>query len=703
MKRAGFFLAFLTLWVCSCAPPAPAERPDLTIGLGDVEAIRERGMLRVLVPVLAEAQLARQGPPDTEDRDMATAFAERLGVHAEFIAIDSRTELFTLLERGFGDIVTAQLTVTAQRQKRVRFTRPTATVSEWLVGKRGMPDLPRRIEELEDWPVHVRASSAFTETLTNLSRLTGVKVRIVPVDESLDTETIAYEVSQGQRPLTVVDSTLLASIETYNDDIEPLFVLAEGRQLAWAVRREAEELAAEASTFIIEHYLTEHVTDDHSTGDLDAIRARGSLRVLTLNNPVNYFLYRGRMMGFDYELAKLAAARLDLRLEMVVPPRRDLLFDWLLEGRGDIIAATLSVTPEHQSAVVFSRPYLFVDELVVQAAEDEPLTSLYELEGRRIHAWASSSHYQTLSSLQDVVGPFEIAAIPEDVNFEATLDRVASSEYPLAVVDSHIMEAELRFRDDVSVALPLRDPREPGPEEHSVVARDRAVAFAMRPHNPELTEFVNGFVDDMRGSLDYGIIRNRYFEGNQRLARVKARRAAVSGRLSPYDEIFQRYSMRYDLDWRLMVAQAYQESGFDPNAESWAGALGLFQVLPATALELGFEDLHDPDTGIHAGIKYMNLLLERFDKRIPLKHRMRFALAAYNAGWGHVDDARRLAEEKGWDRNKWFGHTERAMLLLRDPQYYRHSRHGYVRGFEPVNYVSQIQNRYDHYVTLVPQ
>ena len=708
MKRAGLASALIGLLLSCCAPPPPAERPDLTVGLGDLDAVRERGVLRVLVPALREASLPRQGAPDAEDRDMANAFAERLGVTAEFIAIDSRTDLFTLLENGFGDIVTAQLTVTARRQKRVRFTRATATVSEWLVGKRGEPNLPRRIEDLDlddaDWPVHVRASSAFTETLTNLSRQTGVKVRIVPVDERLDTETIAYEVSQGQRPLTVVDSNLLASIETYNEELERLFVLAEGRQLAWAVRREAEELASVANTFIIEHYLTGHLTDDRTTGDLEALKARGSLRVVTLNNPVNYFLYRGRMMGFDYEVSKLAAARLGVRLEMVVPPRRDLVFDWLLEGRGDIIASTLTVTPERQDSLAFSRPYLFIEELVVQAADaDEPLAEIRELEGRSIHAWESSSHYQSLVKLQDVVGPFEIVAIPEDMEFEAILDRVAASEFPLAVVDSHIMEAELRFRDDVTIAFPLEDPRTPPPGRHSVIAHDKAVAFAMRPDNPELAAFVDAFVDDIRGSLDYGVIRNRYFEGNQRLPRVKKRRAAVSGRLSPYDEIFRLYSKRYGLDWRLMVAQAYQESGFDPNAESWVGAQGLFQLLPSTALELGFEELYDPETGIHAGIKYMNLILERLDPRIPLKHRLRFALAAYNAGWGHLEDARRLAEEKGWDRNKWFGHTERAMLLLRQPQYYRHSRHGYVRGFEPVNYVSQIQNRYDHYVTLVRQ
>ena len=685
MKRAGFAVfALFGLVVASCAPPPPVDRPDLTVGLGDLDAIRERGVLRVLVPVVVEPELPRNGAPQSEDRAMAVTFAERLGVEAEFIAIDSRTDLLTLLESGFADIVTAQLTVTAPRQKRVRFTRPTATVSEWLVGKRDVPDLPRRVDELEGWPVHVRASSAFTETLTNLSRETGIPVRVVPVEESLDTETIAYEVSQGHRPLTVVDSNLLASIEAYNQDLERLFVLAEGRQLAWAVRREAEALASAANTFIIEHYLTDHRTDDLSTGDLDEILERGSLRVITLNNPVNYFLYRGRMMGFDYEMATHAADRLGVRLEMVVPPSRDLVFDWLLEGRGDIIASTLTVTPERQQTLAFTRPYIFINELVVQSAEvEEPVQDIFGLEGRSVYAWPSSSHYQTLLDIERVVGPFDIVPIPEDVEFEEILDRVATGEFSLTVVDSHILQAELRYRDDVKALFPLVDPRDPPEDRHTVISHDKAVAFAVRPENVKLAGFINELIDDMRGSFDYGVIRNRYFEDNLRLPRVKARRAAVTGRLSPYDELFKVYADRYGLDWRLMAAQSYQESGFDPDAESWAGAQGLFQLLPSTALELGFEDLHDPETGIHAGVKYMNLLLDRLDPRIPLKHRLRFALAAYNAGWGHLDDARRLADEKGWDRDKWFGHTERAMLLLRQPQYYREARHGYVRGTEP--------------------
>jgi membrane-bound lytic murein transglycosylase F len=433
------------------------------------------------------------------------------------------------------------------------------------------------------------------------------------------------------------------------------------------------------------------------------VRARGSLRILTLNNPVNYFLHRGRLLGFDYEVAMLAASRLGVRLEMVVPPSRDQIFDLLLDGRADVIASTLTVTPERQEYLAFSRPYLFIQELVVQPTSAQvKLKDLRDLVGRSIHAWSSSSHYQTLVALRERVGEFEIVPVPEDMEFEEILDRVGNGEYPLAVVDSHILEAELAFRDDVEVAFALADPDALERDLDGVRAPERAVAFAMRPDNPELKSFMDAFVAEVRGGLEYNMLVKRYFGDNRRLPMVKELRAAASGRLSPYDDLLRVYSRKYGLDWRLMAAQAYQESRFDPDAESWAGAQGLFQLLPATGREVGFDDLKDPESGIHAGVRYVHHLYERIDDRIPLKHRMRFALAAYNAGFGHVQDARRLASEMGRDANKWFGHTEEAMLLLRHPEYYQHARYGYVRGSEPVKYVSRIQNLYDHYVSLVP-
>ena len=154
------------------------------------------------------------------------------------------------------------------------------------------------------------------------------------------------------------------------------------------------------------------------------------------------------------------------------------------------------------------------------------------------------------------------------------------------------------------------------------------------------------------------------------------------------------------LDWRLVVAQMYQESRFDPEAVSFAGAQGLMQVMPRTAREMGYQLPLTVETGIVAGVRYMDWVRARFERHLPLEERLWFTLAAYNAGYGHVYDARRLARQKGLDPDRWFDNVENAMLLLSKQEYARRARFGYVRGREPVNYVRGIRDRYHAYLSL---
>jgi membrane-bound lytic murein transglycosylase F len=144
----------------------------------------------------------------------------------------------------------------------------------------------------------------------------------------------------------------------------------------------------------------------------------------------------------------------------------------------------------------------------------------------------------------------------------------------------------------------------------------------------------------------------------------------------------------------------YQESGFDPKAKSYSGAKGLMQIMPRTARSLGFKDVTKPANGIKAGIKYMDWLRDRFNENLPVADRLWFSLASYNAGAGHVHDARRLARQMGLDADKWFANTEKAMLLLSQKEFSSKARYGFVNGKEPVNYVREIKQRYEAYVGL---
>ena len=162
----------------------------------------------------------------------------------------------------------------------------------------------------------------------------------------------------------------------------------------------------------------------------------------------------------------------------------------------------------------------------------------------------------------------------------------------------------------------------------------------------------------------------------------------------------RKYADKYGFDWRLIAAQMYQESRFDPKAKSFAGAQGLLQVMPRTARFMGFKEIKKPEDGIHAGVKYLDWVRNRFEPTLPFDERMWFTLAAYNAGHGHVEDARRLARQKGWDGDRWFDNAEKAMLLLSKEKYAAKARYGYVRGIEPVSYVRNIRQRYRAYVEI---
>jgi membrane-bound lytic murein transglycosylase F len=231
----------------------------------------------------------------------------------------------------------------------------------------------------------------------------------------------------------------------------------------------------------------------------------------------------------------------------------------------------------------------------------------------------------------------------------------------------------------------------------------KETAYATRKENAVLADALDAFLKKSDRGLEWNVLKKSYFTPREPSAPADiAQPANGGGGISPYDALIHKHASVYGFDWRLMLAQAYQESRFDPKARSWVGAQGLFQVMPATGKEMGYTHLEEPDEGVLAGVRYMAKLVDSFDPKIPFKHRVRFALASYNAGRGHVEDARVLAKEMGLDPNKWFKNVETAMLRLQDPRVARRARHGWCRAEEPVKYVSEIQSRYDNYLTLLP-
>lgn len=672
------------------------------IDKGDLAGIRARGVLRIAVLPRAPAPVTASGRPASADRILAQRFARSLGLEFRLIPTETRDELFDLVENGQADLAAGNLTITKSRLERLAFSRPTRVVNEVLVGKKGQVNLPRTPEQLAGREVYVWGRSSYAETLEDLarSRAPGLKVHATRPD--LDDETLLYLVSNDRIPLTVVDQDILQAGQAVDPGLIELCTLKEGRQIGWAIRKHNPALLAAANSFIVEHALGGN-RDRRSTSDLAEIRKRGVLRVLMRNNSVSYFLYRGTPVGFDFELVRKLAQELGVRLEVLVPREGENLLTWLREGRGDLVAASMTITPERERQASFSLPYLYVDEVVVARKGSAPIRSLDELRKHEIHVRRTSSYFSTLAALSQTGGAFRVVDAAETLETEALIAQVGVGKIGLTVADEHVLGVEMAYRSDVVPSLRLTHaPRGSVDSIGKPRTKAKSIALAMRQANPQLLAAVNAFIHKDYRSARYNIAKKRYFD--RRLRKKDMHKSQlVEGRISRYDNLFKKYAERYGLDWRLIAAQCWQESRFDPKAQSWVGARGLMQVMPATGKEMGFTDLEDPNIGMHAGVRYLAKMVDRFDDHIPLQERIYFGLASYNGGRGHVLDAMRLARSRGLDPERWFDNVEKCILLLQNKAIAKQARYGYCRGSEVHGYVKAIRDRYQDYASLIPR
>jgi membrane-bound lytic murein transglycosylase F len=661
-------------------PPAP---------YADLADMRRVGALRVLIHHHDLAGLEREGAPTPPDIPLVKLFAKRLRLPIRWIVVTDRDRLIPALLEGRGDLIAHALTITENRAQQVSFSAPVRSVDEVVVVPQDAVAPPRDAQALvamDREPKHVphiRASSAFVDTLEEAARRNRGDPGFQAIPENLAVHEILEKVGVGEYPLTIHDSDEVAAYLSYRSDVKVAFILNKNRSIAWAARPSSERLIDSINSFLFKGDAAALLAQSFG-GDLDQIRHRGVLRVAMPNNSSSYFIYRGQALGYQYEMAQRLARSLGVRLQAVAPALHTDMFRLLEVGEVDLIAAVFTITPERQERVDFSEPLLGVRETLVQPANALPITTRDALAGKAIHARRSSSYWTTLEQVAGV----RLVAVDEALETETIMDRVAKGDIPLTVADSNILERFLTYRDDVQGSL--------------VLSEAKSLAYSIRKDAPNLLAAVNAFVSKTRDSKVAKRLYTKYFQDEKRIRRLQ--RTAVKGQISPYDDLIRKYARKYGLDWRLVAAQMFQESGFDPKAKSWAGARGLMQVMPGTAREMGFDpkDLYDPETSIAAGTLYMHRMIKLKHPNLPPEERYRFALASYNAGYGHVLDARKIARTIGKRRDNWFANVEDAIVLLEDPKYWQQARHGFCRGSEPRIYVQNIEKYYDVFSVKAP-
>jgi membrane-bound lytic murein transglycosylase F len=459
--------------------------------------------------------------------------------------------------------------------------------------------------------------------------------------------------------------------------------------------------------------------------DWDAARAEKTLTVTAPYNSTSYFIYRGEPMGYEYELLKAFAADHHLRLRMLMERDGDRLFPLLREGKADIVAARLPAASEKDAAeegIEFTRGLYRTRPAVVQRENGtsdggvpepveeiierkegegalkpvrigvRPITRPSELAGEKVHLPKGSTYRRTLIELSDEIsGDVEVVEVGGDANAEALIDRVSKGKVRLTVAQKNLADLQEHIYTNIEVVPTVGPP-------HSV-------AWAVRKNSPQLLAELNRWIEAEKNSGLFRRLYRKYFvdQRNYRLRVASEYLSSKTGKLSRYDRLMKQYAPRLDWDWRLLASLAFQESRFEPDARSWAGAGGLLQLMPQTARGFGVRNRFDPQDNVRGGVRFLDWLEEYWDDRITDKEeRLKFVLASYNAGPGHVEDGRRLAAKHGDDPQKW-DDVAYWMLQLSKKKHYADPvvRHGFCRGMEPVTYVGLILDRFDHYRQFV--
>lgn len=424
------------------------------------------------------------------------------------------------------------------------------------------------------------------------------------------------------------------------------------------------------------------------TGDLSEMIQQGRpVRVLVSYNQTNFFLSKGVMRGLEVDLMNAYERYLSrsnpgkkIRIVFLAVPF-DQLIPALLDGRGDVVAAGLTVTKERKKSVAFSLPYRKdIKEIVVGGHRSRVLSNLDDLAGKRVHVMAGSSYVEHLKAVSNSLkarglAPVDVIEADPNLVTEDLLEMVARGLIGYAVAENQLAEVwkknmrGLRLFNDV------------------VIHSGGELAWAVRPGNTEFKESLDDFSRTVRqGTLKGNMFYKRYFVNEDHV--LNFRNPLADGRLQPMAKLFQKYAEQYGFDWLKIAALAFQESGFNQDLKSNRGAVGVMQIKPSTASDpnVNIKNIEKLENNIHAGVKYLHFLCERYFKDVDPEHRVDFALAAYNAGPARVRSLRTKTAEKGFDPNLWFGNVEWAAYD--------------IIGHETPDYVAHVQIYYAAYKAM---
>jgi len=604
---------------------------------------------------------------------MLQDFANLMGLEIQWIDTFRPEEALQKLIVGDADVSISLMPIDRSYDSRILATEPIALQRFRVVGRNS--DAVENPLGLNRKTLAVKLSSPLWPYLEQLREvLAGLSLQVLP--DNLSSQEMLKLVSDRIYDTVLLADDFRSEPITHQSGLKYLFDLTGPEPVSWHVRADQGHLVEQLNEFI-KRYHTAYGVPDSSVRHFSDIKQQGALRVITRFDGNNYFLNRGRPAGFELELARRFAKRHGLRLEVLVGHEDEQILQWLRSGAGDLITTRIHERLLRDRAELsVSRDYRH-DAVVLISSATRPIQSKADISGKFIAGYEGSS---TIAAATDFLGgDGTVIAVDRRVSLSVLIDRIESGTVDAAVIAGHQIKSVLGLSNGVIAGLSI-----PNPYRYR---------WTLRSDSPQMAIEIEKFIEHEYQKGTYNILERRY------VARELGLQPTLTD-ISPFDELLQTYSELYDFDWRLIAAQMYQESQFNPKAVSRNGALGLMQIMPETAVGLGLQNPNDPEAGIRAGIKYLHWLRNRFDNHIPMDERTWLALAAYNIGYEHVRRARNRARKIGLNPDKWFSNVEVAMRQMTRSYWESSSLEG-CRCGQAIIYVSSIRSLYYSYRNFV--
>ncbi len=421
--------------------------------------------------------------------------------------------------------------------------------------------------------------------------------------------------------------------------------------------------------------------------DLQQILQKDTLVVATMYGSSSYFIFKGEAMGFDYELCKKFAADLGVGLKVILANSTTELIELLDEHKVDLIAYRLPITNELRQKFSFDNREYINNQVLVQRISKNRIENVVDLIGKQVYVNKDSKFEDRLRNLNDELGGgIDIVTVDDSSNVDDLIELVSKEKIDYTVSEKDLALLNKTYFKNLDCQLPI--------------SFKQRSSWAVRKNSVQLDSAMNSWSEQRVSRSYYKYLYNKYFVQAKYFSDRKVK--IPQGAISPYDAIFKRYAKRLDWDWQMLASIAYNESKFDTSVVSWVGARGLMQMMPTTAEHYGYtiDDLENPELSINAATKYLRYLNKIFKRIEDKNERIKFIIASYNSGPGHILDGMALARKYGKNDHIWFGSVETFVALKRHKEYYTDPvvRSGYFRSRETIRYVVNVLETYERYM-----